>query len=116
RPPRSTLFPYTTLFRSRLRCSFGADEVRNTHVLTAMSSPRADRTSARPNAYIQIGSDARNKATLTIVAGVFRACSPAASQIAITAKRPNVDHDATTIAFPVTGPMYRATNVPAKSG
>src|SRR5260370_9396096 len=23
RPPRSTLFPYTTLFRSRLRCGFG---------------------------------------------------------------------------------------------
>src|SRR3712207_7557231 len=28
RPPRSTLFPYTTLFRSRHRCSDGTEERR----------------------------------------------------------------------------------------
>src|SRR5438067_7990602 len=27
RPPRSTLFPYTTLFRSHLACDFGSDMV-----------------------------------------------------------------------------------------
>src|SRR5947208_13022724 len=34
RPPRSTLFPYTTLFRSRRRCSFLVIEVV-THLATA---------------------------------------------------------------------------------
>src|SRR5437667_4235521 len=28
RPPRSTLFPYTTLFRSRLRFPLGEDDLR----------------------------------------------------------------------------------------
>src|SRR3989454_1479033 len=33
RPPRSTLFPYTTLFRSRLRADRLADDARGVHVL-----------------------------------------------------------------------------------
>src|SRR3712207_8299871 len=31
RPPRSTLFPYTTLFRSMLECSFGFRPRRSAH-------------------------------------------------------------------------------------
>src|SRR2546427_8961942 len=51
RPPRSTLFPYTTLFRSRL-----ADRLRNAVVRergggsqTAFGSPVTDRKSTRLN-------------------------------------------------------------------
>src|SRR3989454_8787375 len=33
RPPRSTLFPYTTLFRSRLRADRLTDDARGVHVL-----------------------------------------------------------------------------------
>src|SRR2546428_13883289 len=36
RPPRSTLFPYTTLFRSRLAISLGADGVVASGVEAAM--------------------------------------------------------------------------------
>src|SRR3712207_8746943 len=59
RPPRSTLFPYTTLFRSvvrvRVRPETGEAEVQKARalpaqsVLTSYSSPREDRKSTRLN-------------------------------------------------------------------
>src|SRR2546429_6574522 len=36
RPPRSTLFPYTTLFRSRLWCLAGSLRVRGQHCSSAL--------------------------------------------------------------------------------
>src|SRR5438034_3856859 len=51
RPPRSTLFPYTTLFRSRLRARIGSgcrttvQPIANTRV----ASTRGDRKSTRLN-------------------------------------------------------------------
>src|SRR5690606_42114103 len=50
RPPRSTLFPYTTLFRSRSRCSRGS--VRSFRAGSAKDSkpePSRDRKSRRLN-------------------------------------------------------------------
>src|SRR2546426_1714279 len=52
RPPRSTLFPYTTLFRSRDRC--GEDGLRDDRAQAADRVPaghahRADRKSTRLN-------------------------------------------------------------------
>src|SRR3712207_7599537 len=35
RPPRSTLFPYTTLFRSRFWLGLGAGEALNEHIVGA---------------------------------------------------------------------------------
>src|SRR5690625_5810659 len=46
RPPRSTLFPYTTLFRSRLRRGAAPDRRRDRHVTWNGS---ADRKSTRLN-------------------------------------------------------------------
>src|SRR5438034_6638980 len=37
RPPRSTLFPYTTLFRSRIPQRFGFDPIRDVQVLCPMN-------------------------------------------------------------------------------
>src|SRR5215813_9172041 len=45
RPPRSTLFPYTTLFRSCLRL----DRLRWRYVCQAPGPPRQDRKSTRLN-------------------------------------------------------------------
>src|SRR5215471_19816204 len=42
RPPRSTLFPYTTLFRSRL-CAGGADWRAVVQARQAVADPRPDR-------------------------------------------------------------------------
>src|SRR5256885_9050288 len=43
RPPRSTLFPYTTLFRSKALCSLGSDDgatlVFNIHLSSAAGNP-----------------------------------------------------------------------------
>src|SRR5260364_306857 len=50
RPPRSTLFPYTTLFRSRPRCPRARCR-RNT---SAPPRPRPDRKSTRLNSSHQI--------------------------------------------------------------
>src|SRR3712207_6953983 len=41
RPPRSTLFPYTTLFRSLMRWAWGAQEVRPTQLDKQASYVRA---------------------------------------------------------------------------
>src|SRR2546422_4433889 len=50
RPPRSTLFPYTTLFRSAPRRLRGADPVRSARRVTAaLASERVDRKSTRLN-------------------------------------------------------------------
>src|SRR2546427_3967893 len=56
RPPRSTLFPYTTLFRSRFReargegCGRGRGETgRSPHVELQRSRGRQDRKSTRLN-------------------------------------------------------------------
>src|SRR5437667_9053894 len=46
RPPRSTLFPYTTLFRSPQRAAFGAHEPGE---LVHVNAPRGDRKSTRLN-------------------------------------------------------------------
>src|SRR2546429_3434306 len=42
RPPRSTLFPYTTLFRSRVRQPVGHRRHRLQHVVVALPRPDAD--------------------------------------------------------------------------
>src|SRR5258708_16261864 len=58
RPPRSTLFPYTTLFRSRRRaifaerCSSPPEGERSLH--SAMSATPVDRKSTRLNSSHQI--------------------------------------------------------------
>src|SRR2546421_9697867 len=53
RPPRSTLFPYTTLFRSQLRCegrSEGRREIhRSGHLHEPSRQHRRDRKSTRLN-------------------------------------------------------------------
>src|SRR6266849_6928621 len=46
RPPRSTLFPYTTLFRSRPRCALFA---QTGHLCGACRRRRRDRKSTRLN-------------------------------------------------------------------
>src|SRR5689334_25415293 len=43
RPPRSTLFPYTTLFRSRSRSHTDRARVRTSHGPTRRGRPRAAR-------------------------------------------------------------------------
>src|SRR2546429_5829489 len=48
RPPRSTLFPYTTLFRSPPRCSFAKTIIYEMHVAGFTRHPR-DRKSTRLN-------------------------------------------------------------------
>src|SRR5258708_8789492 len=56
RPPRSTLFPYTTLFRSRNNCRRRTGEPRPGRKPTARSSAPAarDRKSTRLNSSHQI--------------------------------------------------------------
>src|SRR5690606_41634969 len=56
RPPRSTLFPYTTLFRSSVACSFSSTVARICSSLAALSAcsfwscrPTTDRKSTRLN-------------------------------------------------------------------
>src|SRR2546422_4077709 len=51
RPPRSTLFPYTTLFRSRRRDQLGADRRRLARLLVShrAGAGRQDRKSTRLN-------------------------------------------------------------------
>src|SRR2546427_7467371 len=45
RPPRSTLFPYTTLFRSRERCAGGRDLLRaRRDLLTVQAFRRSSRS------------------------------------------------------------------------
>src|SRR3712207_7026921 len=51
RPPRSTLFPYTTLFRSRMSPSAG------THVSCLPQRPRQSRAEARGEAARRGGGD-----------------------------------------------------------
>src|SRR5690349_22765006 len=41
RPPRSTLFPYTTLFRSGLRLRLGNDDIRRLSLHLRVSKPFA---------------------------------------------------------------------------
>src|SRR5947208_13561451 len=59
RPPRSTLFPYTTLFRSRSaperhRARIVVDVLRHEHAAHAGSRPERDRKSTRLNSSHQI--------------------------------------------------------------
>src|SRR2546427_9870472 len=49
RPPRSTLFPYTTLFRSPTRTDVGASAEGDRGPLWACRSPPTDRKSTRLN-------------------------------------------------------------------
>src|SRR5260221_14006663 len=49
RPPRSTLFPYTTLFRSCLRRTLRGRAVLALHVIHALHPRRLDRKSTRLN-------------------------------------------------------------------
>src|SRR5436853_6663109 len=49
RPPRSTLFPYTTLFRSSESPAAGADVVRGSAVNLVVSTGGGDRKSTRLN-------------------------------------------------------------------
>src|SRR5947208_11964730 len=53
RPPRSTLFPYTTLFRSSRRSSTGR-RFRRARTPPSRSSRRGDRKSTRLNSSHQI--------------------------------------------------------------
>src|SRR3712207_3255213 len=48
RPPRSTLFPYTTLFRSRARCYLGADSEDSTFSGTGLSPSPATPSRGLP--------------------------------------------------------------------
>src|SRR5258708_20981567 len=53
RPPRSTLFPYTTLFRSRMgqlgrRCPVAAHQVRPAHDRSAAPARRSGHRPLRP--------------------------------------------------------------------
>src|SRR2546429_3299661 len=48
RPPRSTLFPYTTLFRSPSRAGGGGSGGRSHARATATARPRRGRPQARP--------------------------------------------------------------------
>src|SRR5690554_7829509 len=47
RPPRSTLFPYTTLFRSHSSERLPADTSRSTSLRTVRASPRRGKRSRR---------------------------------------------------------------------
>src|SRR5438045_8382722 len=49
RPPRSTLFPYTTLFRSGAGCRWSASTARDRDPRTAPAWDGADRKSTRLN-------------------------------------------------------------------
>src|SRR5256885_3856531 len=52
RPPRSTLFPYTTLFRSRflvIRFAYSDDMAKDAGIYLASVDSRADRKSTRLN-------------------------------------------------------------------
>src|SRR6266542_5275439 len=50
RPPRSTLFPYTTLFRSHVRRGSGDRSLRRTRrQQVGLAGPRVDRKSTRLN-------------------------------------------------------------------
>src|SRR2546429_6007860 len=49
RPPRSTLFPYTTLFRSVLRVNFSETPLSSAACFSAASCSVADRKSTRLN-------------------------------------------------------------------
>src|SRR5436853_2351942 len=48
RPPRSTLFPYTTLFRSRGGRALQGPHRRGPHVLVALLAPRGGAAPPRP--------------------------------------------------------------------
>ena len=56
-----------------------ADPMRNTHDATATSSPWAERTIARPNAYNQMTSEAPNSVRLITVAVPSIAWRPSVS-------------------------------------
>src|SRR3712207_8766927 len=58
RPPRSTLFPYTTLFRSRRRMLMLSTSRRNVSAWSAPSSPARDR-----NARMSLGRQPPPKPT-----------------------------------------------------
>src|SRR5947209_10305625 len=49
RPPSSTLFPYTTLFRSPASGGWSPEAVRNSVLLPAPFAPSRDRKSTRLN-------------------------------------------------------------------
>src|SRR5438876_8294167 len=53
RPPRSTLFPYTTLFRSSLR--------KNKNLCRVSTSPPADRTLVRPGSAVKANPPAASR-------------------------------------------------------
>src|SRR3712207_7985692 len=46
RPPRSTLFPYTTLFRSRSATAFAVETNVNEGITTSSPGPRSSRSIA----------------------------------------------------------------------
>src|SRR2546430_6895657 len=49
RPPRSTLFPYTTLFRSRFFCSVHRDAIRQKLNLFQFAASTVAKASTRPS-------------------------------------------------------------------
>src|SRR5256885_6811447 len=74
RPPRSTLFPYTTLFRSRLRGRRQADRLpRRQHLRTRTRG--SDRAVGRRRARVRQGRDRKstrlNSSHLVISYAVF---------------------------------------------
>src|SRR2546422_6494731 len=59
RPPRSTLFPYTTLFRSRSRVPLPAAGLRRTGRLLRVSEGRADVRRAAQRSALRSAAEAR---------------------------------------------------------
>src|SRR5690242_21626931 len=51
RPPRSTLFPYTTLFRSRRRVPFSGDRRRHERQVRLVGNPRASGRRSPPHVH-----------------------------------------------------------------
>src|SRR5260370_10561847 len=55
RPPRSTLFPYTTLFRSTYRCSYrGGAHCLKAHSITARSTMRSEERTSELQSHLNL--------------------------------------------------------------
>src|SRR2546422_1941593 len=64
RPPRSTLFPYTTLFRSKVRQILGEGAVRNHHFGSVAVAEQARRGVIDPDHVIRHAAEDRKSTRL----------------------------------------------------